>query len=67
MKTIKLKKNDCGKHSSLRGGACRKCQYFAELHSRPEFRRGLQYDGTSYIALLGPTAAELKFEREPGV
>jgi hypothetical protein len=46
-----LIKNDCGKHWG-RGGKCSKCAYFGELNAKPEYRAGLQYTGTPFIACL---------------
>lgn len=57
METIKLVKKDCGKHWGAEPGPCSKCAYFRELESSPKYakyRKGLQYNGTPWIAVLGP-------------
>lgn len=55
MNPIKLVKLDCGKHFGLKGGKCSKCSYFNELQNSSKYkkyRKGLQYSGTPWVAIL---------------
>ena len=58
--TQKLVKKDCGIHSGITGGPCRKCEHEGKLHANPKFRKGLQAGGTPAVALLGDKVGERK-------
>ena len=51
---IKYVLKDCGKHWGPTAGPCSKCPYLDKLyHPGSKYRRGLQYSGTPWWAILG--------------
>lgn len=49
---IKLVKKDCGIHFGHEPGPCSKCLHHDDQISNPKFRKGLQYSGTPFNALI---------------
>ena len=49
---IRMVKKDCGIHSGMTAGPCAKCAHVARQNENPNIRKGRQYGGTPYVALI---------------